>query len=317
MKRDDLDFIGFRFNGIHSSDLNIVRVSDGSRYNEDLTPAFQDKTAQKVGSDGTLYWESFYTNKPFPISFAFDSLTEAQFRRLRQVFNGKDIGELIFDESPYKKYSVKLASPAQIKYICFNEEDESTYGSHRVYKGEGTVQFVAYKPFARSVYKFLEAYDSSIYTNIEEWKEASGMAESSKFEAESSIYPSGRYYDADDSIINLYNPGDLDSDWTLRVPLNSLDSLSISLKENGTTLPYSTLTLENITAMSGDSYLLLNSHTNLIEGLDSNLIKTGNLYNKAMTSGDFFKIPVFTSTTDELTFNCNVASHLEYDYIYY
>jgi hypothetical protein len=32
------DFIGFTFGGIHSSKLGLVRVSDGSRYNEDLLP---------------------------------------------------------------------------------------------------------------------------------------------------------------------------------------------------------------------------------------------------------------------------------------
>jgi hypothetical protein len=32
------DFIGFTLGNIHSSELGLVRVSDGSRYNEDLLP---------------------------------------------------------------------------------------------------------------------------------------------------------------------------------------------------------------------------------------------------------------------------------------
>jgi hypothetical protein len=32
------DFIGFTLGDIHSSELGLVRVSDGSRYNEDLLP---------------------------------------------------------------------------------------------------------------------------------------------------------------------------------------------------------------------------------------------------------------------------------------
>jgi hypothetical protein len=32
------DFIGFTFNGKHSSELGIVRTSDGSRFNENLLP---------------------------------------------------------------------------------------------------------------------------------------------------------------------------------------------------------------------------------------------------------------------------------------
>jgi hypothetical protein len=38
------DYIGFTFNGVHSSDLGIMRVSDGSRYNDSLLPTIQDKT---------------------------------------------------------------------------------------------------------------------------------------------------------------------------------------------------------------------------------------------------------------------------------
>ncbi|MCI6366906.1 MAG: hypothetical protein MR911_10500 [Spirochaetia bacterium] len=37
--KQDFDFVGFRFGGIHSSDLGIKHVSDGSRYNEDLLPS--------------------------------------------------------------------------------------------------------------------------------------------------------------------------------------------------------------------------------------------------------------------------------------
>jgi len=32
------DFLGFTFNGVHSSELGLTRVSDGSRYNENLYP---------------------------------------------------------------------------------------------------------------------------------------------------------------------------------------------------------------------------------------------------------------------------------------
>jgi hypothetical protein len=32
------DFLGFTYNKLHSSELGIVRVSDGSRFNENLLP---------------------------------------------------------------------------------------------------------------------------------------------------------------------------------------------------------------------------------------------------------------------------------------
>jgi hypothetical protein len=34
----DSDYIGFTFNGVHSSELGIKRTSEGSRFNESLLP---------------------------------------------------------------------------------------------------------------------------------------------------------------------------------------------------------------------------------------------------------------------------------------
>ena len=55
------DYIGFYFNGYHSSELGIVRVSDGSRFNENLLPTIQDKTVQIPGGDGMYHFGSYYT----------------------------------------------------------------------------------------------------------------------------------------------------------------------------------------------------------------------------------------------------------------
>ena len=46
------DYIGFSFGGVHSSELGIVRISDGSRFEEGLLTNFQDKTATVSGKDG-------------------------------------------------------------------------------------------------------------------------------------------------------------------------------------------------------------------------------------------------------------------------
>ena len=55
----DRDFIGFSFDDVHSSDLGVLRVSDGSRYNEYLLPTSQDVTVQVPGGDGTYYFGSY------------------------------------------------------------------------------------------------------------------------------------------------------------------------------------------------------------------------------------------------------------------
>ena len=50
---NDMDFIGFTYNGKHSMrDFNIYRTSDGSRYNDNLVPSMTDKTADIPGGDG-------------------------------------------------------------------------------------------------------------------------------------------------------------------------------------------------------------------------------------------------------------------------
>ena len=139
-----IDYVGFTFNGIHSSELGIKRTSDGSRFNENLLPTIQDKTVQIPGGDGTYYFGSYYTQRQFTIPFAFDSLTEEEFQNLKRHFGDKGIHDLIFDERPDRVYSAKVTGTATIKHIPFDENDKT------IYKGEGSIQFTCYYPFARA-----------------------------------------------------------------------------------------------------------------------------------------------------------------------
>ena len=289
------DFYGFQFNGVHTSDLNIVRVSDGSRYSENLSPVFQDKTVQMLGSDGTLYWESFDTNKAWAIQVAFDELSEMQYRRLRQVFNGKTMGELIFDELPFKAYTAKVQSSPQFKTICFDTPDGA-----RVYKGEGTINFIAYYPYAKSVHKFLNEFNDYEYDNKAQWAAASGMK------------PTRASYDGTGTTINLYNAGDLETDWQAFYIINSSGSALTSISLNGGVdgqMVFSSISQKK----TNDAYIRINSRTNLIEGCDSSKIPTGSLYNEFLVAGDFFKIPLGESTFVSNT-DCN---EIRYDYLYY
>ena len=164
------NFLGFRFGEYHSRDLGLYRVSDGDRYNDVSIPAFSDTTSKIPGGDGTYYWDSFYNQRTFTINTAFDSLSETQLRQIRQIFNGKAEDWLIFDETPYKKYRVKVQSPPQIKYHSFREDpvyDEEwnrTFERPRVYKGEIVFQFVSYYPYGIDNFKtvpFNAAIDST------------------------------------------------------------------------------------------------------------------------------------------------------------
>ena len=80
------DFTGFTFNGVHSSELGLTRVSDNSRYTENLYPTIQDKTVQVPGADGTYYFGSFYTQRPINISVAFDDINEEQLQKMKRIF---------------------------------------------------------------------------------------------------------------------------------------------------------------------------------------------------------------------------------------
>ena len=361
-----MDFFGFSFNGHHSSELGIVRVSDGSRYNDTILPSFQDKTIAVPGGDGTYFFGSNYTNRPFTISIAFDKLTEAQFRKLRQVFNGKDVGDLIFDEAPYKAYTVKVQSSPQLKYICFDEEsvnsttssvgyinsngnivynDREVTNLQRLYKGEGTIQFIGYKPYAHSVYKYLSSYTN---TNKNEWKDSTGM-----------LSTQGSYdvISTNTTTVKVYNPGDVETDFCAYVPIGAGSNITkIELKSESNTI-LNGLYFSNVSLISNnDSLLRINSQSNLVEGCEINFVEsqdssflpekvyyefagddmytetsdtiknpqktyyeriyvtTGNLYNKFISSGDFFKIPIGT-------FNLVVTGtkfiDLDYSYLYY
>ena len=278
------DFIGFQFNGKHSSAMGIIRTSNGSRYNDILLPTFQDKTVVAPGSNETYYFGSQYTQRPFSISFATDSLTESQYRQLRAWLGDKQIHDLIFDETPYKVYSVKTSGSPTFNFICFEEGDK------RIYKGEGSINFVAYYPFARSRFKYLNNCSDK---NKDEWAGAAGLLEEQGG------------YDGKGKEINLYNPGDLETDFLAYYSSSGLTSIEI-----GSSFLY----FNAIEKKDSDVYYRINSKTNLIEGCDDNHQPTGTLYNEHISKGSFFKIPLGKSTFTSAGAACE---KIEYDYIYY
>lgn len=294
------DFIGFSFNEHRSESLGIVRVSDGSRYNEDLVPTTRDKTVQVPGGDGFYYFGSDYTQRQFSINIAFDELTEKQFRELQQVFGTKELGKLVFNERPYKYYMVKSGNP-QLKYICFGKEGEA-----RTYKGEGTLTFTAYYPFAKSIYKFLNEYSDK---NKDEWKEASGM------KAEKGTYDTV----SNNGLISVYNAGDLEADFILKFDLpidnTSISDIKIMLSKENVGKVEAFLDLKGFSKKNTDTGFQINTKTNLIEGFNAEGL-TGTLYNENITQGDFFKIPP-REEGYQISVTGMSPTEIVYDYIYY
>ena len=315
------DFIGFTYNGVHSSELGILRISEGGRFNENLLPSAQDKIVQVPGGDGTYYFGSYYTQKVFTVAFAFDSLTEAQFRRLRSHFGDKKIHPLIFDETPYKEYQAKVTGSATIKHLCFDVKDGDT--TKREYRGEGSIQFTAYFPFARSVKKFLKNYTNS---NMPEWREASGMRYHGRFNEASSTSHSLDQYIPEDSAFYVYNPGDIATDFVMRIYFvnNTIPAGSIYLNSGSDKLHFSSITRRG----NNDAGIQINTRLNLIEGINKDKEKTGILYNDYITSGSFFKIPQTGIGEDRETVmtlhldltngvGSSYAPQIEYDYLYF
>lgn len=196
------------------------------------------------------------------IDFAFDKLTDKDFNSLKRMFSFKGLKRLILDEEPYKYYMVRPSQPPSLSYVCFDEPySESTEENkiwaetkigenlRRIYKGEGSVQFTAYYPYARAINPVTITYTEG-NTGTEVW-----------------------------------NPGDLPAELEFTYSLVALSStLNLRIRNSEGEQLFS---INPITPVTGDTHLLINTHTQLLEGLDTDLQKTGNLYNRFIRQGDF------------------------------
>ena len=145
------DFVGFRFGNIHTKDLNLLVVSSSDRYNKNLLPDPTDYTTDVVGSDGTYYFGLTYDKREFSCNIAFDNISEENWRKISQVFSTDKLKDLVFDELPYKTYRAKLSSKPDFNFICFTDR----HTGERVYKGEGTLNFICYFPYAFGFNKYI------------------------------------------------------------------------------------------------------------------------------------------------------------------
>ena len=327
------DFLSFSFAGVDSSKLNIVRTSDGDRFDEDLTPEIKDVTVEVPGMDGEYFFGSTYGTRTFEISFAFDSLTEEQFRKLRKVYGQRRLGELIFSERPYKRYIAKIESPIELSYICFDERGYTDDGSRgtgikdrvlrtmsdntqRIYKGEGKITFVAYFPFAKSCFKTLPTEGSA------DWAVSSGILSSNERESgEIDVYSAGA--------INVYNAGDVPTGFRLYIPSGLADTTTLTYNAGASNQSETaSLIIKPFNLVTGDEGVLIDTNSGLIVGvkdmsIDSNgnptYKTTGNLYNGYIESGYFFKLQPNLKTDNAQIQITNLTStpQIFYDYLYF
>ena len=396
------DFIGFEFAGKHSSDLGIIRTSDGDRFNEQLTPEIKDITVEVPGMHGEYFFGSTYGNRTFEVQIAYDHLTEEQFREMRKLYGIRNVDTLIFDERPYKKYLAKIESPIELSYICFDEpkrkivgenENDKRYGvrvinripitetivdedtqeeieietgeyevqreriypyereegTERIYKGEGSISFVCYFPFAKSVYKQIPISEEE-----SDWVISSGLLTAAE-------YATIDKYDNETGIINVYNAGDVPTGFRLYIPFDAgaestLEPITLTYKNILGAQMADILSIEAITKKDNDVGILIDTNNGLIVGVKPQLTTetsivydsqtgalvnaeaqnvevgitydingnaqystSGNIYNEYVEAGDFFKLQPNLKNdgaTIEIT-GGKEGIEIFYDYLYF
>ena len=135
----------------------------------------------------------------------------------------------------------------------------------------------------------------SMYGNRDEWIEASLIPKHSDGYGN---YVSGCY--------KLRNAGDIEMPFKIYFPLAEGNN-NFSIECAG-----QKISLSGIVARDDDKYIVIDSHTNTINGCDINYKKTKNLYNYTITDGSIFTLP-----TGEISLKTSVqASRLEFNYLY-
>lgn len=297
-------FLGFTYNGRHSSELGIVRINTGNRAEMLLSPSFKDSTSEVPGGKGLYYFNTQIQQRQFTINFAYDDLAEEDVRELREWLNPLEQGELIFDEEPYKAYIVKPNTQPKLSYLVFDREITTTdpergendppviylpsivTSSGRVYKGEGAIGLTAYYPYAKAPSKELSYYDPNTkeggFGSQDEWKTAAG------FDKEIQL-----------NSLECYNRGDIETPVTLSFKVaNGLnDSSAVSGNigielyngtniETGTKIGYLYL---DTSKMSVNVEYIINSELELV--IDEN----GDARNDIIIASKFFYLPPKTN----------------------
>lgn len=349
---EDRDFIGFSFNGYSNTDLGIYRVSDGSRYEEGLLPSIKDVSLDVEGRDGNLFFKSNYKTRQISINFAYDGVSELQIRKIRKAFDARVPHQLIFEERPYKVFEAKVTTVPNIKFIPFLErprtagtqyileandpivQSQSSLNelfnrppddgkripyaegsAQRIYKGEGSVVFTCFNPFAHTPIgkKFKEDYPLIDYPNREEWWASTGM-----------IDEQGDFDIFDDGIIPVMNPGDKGAPCTLNFEAVSNGQLLISLGVENEAPSASV----GLTVQAGEKFLLdseqgliyfINQSGGIYDGTIYDNNGNPNVANGRIYGGSaLFEIPECTET-DGMRFTITNATNvtINYNYWYY
>lgn len=294
------DLTGFKFGDYHSSQFGLIRVSNGSRYNEYLLPTLKNTTTDVPGMEGMLYFGTQKTTRSFQVDMAFDSLTEEDIRDIREWLTG--VHSLVFDERPYIQYMCILNSAPQLKYLTFEENGE------RIYKGELSVNFVSYLPYGYSIdeKKFI---DDFLDENFEEWSNASHLAYKNFYEGET-LHTYDKF---EGNNVYVYNGGDIEADYVLTCYFSEGATAKISM--NDVSYEFS---LRAKSANSTHLELSINSKLQYARCRDVNIangVITGmSDYEIMLPSTEMFKIPVGRSLITCTNIDTSAPNVVDYKY---
>ena len=317
MKKSE-DFVGFTFNGISSSDLGIVRTSNGDRFDMSLSPDFDNTTVEVKGRDGELYFGKTFSKRDIVISFAFDHLTERKVREINDVFmnafRDDDLSTLVFGETPYKQYLVAFNSAPILHFVPFDEYDFDG-GVHRIYKGEGELNLTTYS-YAHAPLKYLEEYKTKFgYTDeeIAQWSPSSGL------KAKKEDYDT---YLSSENGFKIENGGQLPTPFKLVFPKDGSEH-TIALAPSPNDSRYIMKLKPYANFHESDTHIRVNGELCVIEGgtyvqdTSGALVfkPSGRIYNQIIEEGDFFKIPVGGAQVLGIS-NVSTAE-IDYSILYY
>lgn len=199
---------------------------------------------------------------------------------------------------------------------------EYTDNIRRIYKGEGTIEFIAYYPFAKAVSKFANEYTND---NIDEWLGTSGLEteewftqhsidkfvlisaqlssdlnentgenENSGENEETLEENSEEISEEDTGAINVYNPGDVETGFRLYIPFDNNAIPAFTLTYNDHVLNIADITkkeedtvIDENNVEHGSSGVQINTVNGLIEGVWKKTNEPG-INDSLITSGQIY-----------------------------
>lgn len=146
-------YLGFMFGGVHSSELQVIRIIE-NRIEEELTVPREAKIMQIPGGNKGLFYGLNWMVKEVSVRIAYDNMSELSRRKMAQLLIPNKLQKLTFDEKPHITYWAKVSDSPQLTYVPFDDDELG-----RVYKGEGTINFIIPDPLGFTDAEVMRAYD--------------------------------------------------------------------------------------------------------------------------------------------------------------